>query len=307
MALVTLSRSVSKMSRAALICCSALALVLSPGIAHAQQGNLPRPVQKLPTYPPVVCVTPDWRLEACEDRNASLALPTFPALPLLNSRNTPRHIECIKPAEPGWFGLGGLFQLLDCTWLGWTEEVKPFDGRWPAPKVVEPITQGQESCRQIDNCALVETALDGLFETLPVFGIEVRPTIPPIVTVLYSYGGVLPTHDARWREVASLGGPVKIFGPCNSGCTIVVAHIPKHRLCFGPNGVLGFHQSRIVFNGTDLWMTDPAGTQWMIDQYPDDIRHWIKTKGGIKKMTVENMWTLPASELWKMGYSKCND
>jgi hypothetical protein len=73
---------------------------------------------------------------------------------------------------------------------------------------------------------------------------------------------------------------------------MVVAHIPKDRLCFGPSGVLGFHQSRLVFNGTDKWMTDPAGTQWMIEQYPDDIRDWIKTKGGIKKMTVENMWTL---------------
>jgi hypothetical protein len=91
---------------------------------------------------------------------------------------------------------------------------------------------------------------------------------------------------------------------------MVVAHIPKDRLCFGPSGALGFHQSRLVFNGIntpDISVVDPKGTQWMIDQYPDDIRHWIKTKGGIKKMTVENMWTLPASELWKMGYSKCSD
>jgi hypothetical protein len=121
--------------RRALWCCTALALLLSGSAAHAQQGNLPTPVQKLPAYPPVACVTPDWRSEPCEDRNASLALPTLSALPLLNSRNTPRHIECIKPAEPGWLGLGGFFQLLDCTWLGWTEGVKPFDGRWPAPKV----------------------------------------------------------------------------------------------------------------------------------------------------------------------------
>ena len=127
------------MSRAALLCCTALTLSLGAGVAHAQQGNLPRPVQKPPAYPPVVCVTPNWRPEPCEGRHD---IPQVmeeedrapPALPLLNSRNTPRAFECIKPAEPGWLGLGGLFQLLDCTWFGWIKPypVKPFDGKWPA-------------------------------------------------------------------------------------------------------------------------------------------------------------------------------
>jgi hypothetical protein len=61
----------SKMSRAVLLCCTTLALLFSVGAAHAQQGNLPTPVQKLPAYPPVACVTPDWRPEPCEDRNAN--------------------------------------------------------------------------------------------------------------------------------------------------------------------------------------------------------------------------------------------
>ena len=133
------------MSCAALLCCTALVLVLSAGAAHAQQGNLPKPVQKLPAYPPVACVTPDWRPEPCEDRHD---IPQVmeedraqPALPLLNSRNTPRAFECIKPAEPGWLGLGGLFQLLDCTWFGWIEPypVKPFDGKWHASQLAEPV------------------------------------------------------------------------------------------------------------------------------------------------------------------------
>ena len=38
----------------------ALAATLFYSIAHAQQGNLPTPVQKLPAYPPVVCVAPNW-------------------------------------------------------------------------------------------------------------------------------------------------------------------------------------------------------------------------------------------------------
>jgi len=31
--------------------------------AAAQQGNLPTPVGKLPPYPPIVCVTPNWTPE----------------------------------------------------------------------------------------------------------------------------------------------------------------------------------------------------------------------------------------------------
>src|SRR5215831_7462331 len=53
--------------------CAALLIAAIPAnsVAHAQQGNLPKPVQKLAPYPPVVCVTPDWRPEPCEERNAS--------------------------------------------------------------------------------------------------------------------------------------------------------------------------------------------------------------------------------------------
>src|SRR6266481_867605 len=53
--------------------CAVLLIAAIPAnsVAHAQQGNLPKPVQKLSPYPPVVCVTPDWRPEPCEDRNAS--------------------------------------------------------------------------------------------------------------------------------------------------------------------------------------------------------------------------------------------
>jgi len=36
--------------------------------APAQQGNLPKPVQALPSYPPVVCVAPNWKPEPCEKR-----------------------------------------------------------------------------------------------------------------------------------------------------------------------------------------------------------------------------------------------
>ena len=39
-------------------------MALRPASA-GMQGNLPRPVQALPKYPPVVCVAPNWAIEVC--------------------------------------------------------------------------------------------------------------------------------------------------------------------------------------------------------------------------------------------------
>jgi hypothetical protein len=42
---------------------------------HAEpgmQGNLPTPVQKLPTHPPIACVAPNWESESCDSRQTAL-------------------------------------------------------------------------------------------------------------------------------------------------------------------------------------------------------------------------------------------
>jgi hypothetical protein len=45
----------------------------------------------------------------------------------------------------------------------------------------------------------------------------------------------------------------------------------------------------------------------MVNMYPEEIRNWINDRGGVAKMTVETFWTLPATELWKMGYRRCEN
>src|SRR5262249_13367886 len=83
------------------------ALFLATGTAHTieYQGKLPKPVQRLPSYPPVVCVAPNWAAEPCEDRQ-------------------PRY----------WLAaLADFFKRLDSSWLG-TALVNippPWDGKWP--------------------------------------------------------------------------------------------------------------------------------------------------------------------------------
>jgi hypothetical protein len=58
------------------------ALFLATGTAHAveYQGNLPKPVQKLPAYPPVVCVAPNWATESCQERQETSAWPDLSGL-----------------------------------------------------------------------------------------------------------------------------------------------------------------------------------------------------------------------------------
>jgi hypothetical protein len=82
---------------------------------------------------------------------------------------------------------------------------------------------------------------------------------------------------------------------------MVTVSIPKERLCFGPNASLAFHQAG--WPGKPV----PEVTQWMVNMYPEEIRNWINDRGGVAKMTVETFWTLPATELWKMGYRRCEN
>jgi hypothetical protein len=44
---------------------AALAFMALRPASAGMQGNLPRPVQALPKYPPVVCVAPNWAIEVC--------------------------------------------------------------------------------------------------------------------------------------------------------------------------------------------------------------------------------------------------
>jgi hypothetical protein len=52
------------------------ALMMATSAAHATeyQGKLPTQVQRLPKYPPVVCVAPNWATEPCENRQSKSRL-----------------------------------------------------------------------------------------------------------------------------------------------------------------------------------------------------------------------------------------
>ena len=74
-------------------------LSLATGTAHAieYQGNLPKPVQKLPAYPPVACVATNWTVEECEDRQTPLPKSN----PLRAFARAPSKSKTVLYDEPG--------------------------------------------------------------------------------------------------------------------------------------------------------------------------------------------------------------
>jgi hypothetical protein len=124
-------------------------------------------------------------------------------------------------------------------------------------------------------------------------------------------GGSLFAADQEWKLAAQLGDEVEIRGSCSSACTLVVSRIPRERLCFDHNGSLLFHQARNRLSPPGQtpveWEPDDKATKWMVNSYPDDIRAWIDSKGGIPNLPYEGFWVLSAPDLWKMGYRKCDD
>ena len=81
--------------------------VLSASAAHTRewQGSMPKPVGKLPAYPPVVCVAPDWAVESCEDRSDNWLAAMTRAFRWLH--------------------------LIETTWMGTVEGPRPWNGVWP--------------------------------------------------------------------------------------------------------------------------------------------------------------------------------
>jgi hypothetical protein len=122
-------------------------------------------------------------------------------------------------------------------------------------------------------------------------------------------GGSLFAADQEWKLAAQLGDEVEIRGSCSSACTLVVSRVPREHLCFDRNGALSFHQARTRVSPPGQtpveWEPDDKATKWMFDSYPEDIRAWIDSKGGIALLPYEGFLVLLAPELWKMGYRKC--
>ncbi|HTZ00893.1 MAG TPA: hypothetical protein VMC05_01070 [Xanthobacteraceae bacterium] len=96
------------------------------------------------------------------------------------------------------------------------------------------------------------------------------------IDVSDNHGGSVAAYDARWAGLAARGVDVRIVGPCQSACTVLLGHIPRSKICVTPDASFGFHLAHLQSATATLWSA-----------YAADIRGWIKEHGGL---TNEFIW-----------------
>jgi hypothetical protein len=92
------------------------------------------------------------------------------------------------------------------------------------------------------------------------------------IEVSDNHGGSVTQYNVRWAGYAARGVDVKIVGPCQSACTVLLGHIPRNKICVTPGASFGFHLANLSSATSTLW-----------NAYGSDIQGWINQHGGLKK------------------------
>jgi hypothetical protein len=109
------------------------------------------------------------------------------------------------------------------------------------------------------------------------------------IDVSDNHGGRVAEYDATWAGHARNGASVRIVGPCQSACTVLLRHIPRSRICVTPQASFGFHLAHLEQATATLW-----------NGYPADIKAWINRHGGLQKDFV---W-MQAPDIYRF-FHKC--
>ena len=115
------------------------------------------------------------------------------------------------------------------------------------------------------------------------------PVTAETIDVHDNHGGRVADYNARWSGLAARGVSVRIVGPCQSACTVLLGHIPRKRICVTPNASFGFHLARL-----------PAATETLRRAYAPDITAWINRNGGL----TNNFIWLRAPDIYRY-FKKC--
>jgi hypothetical protein len=92
------------------------------------------------------------------------------------------------------------------------------------------------------------------------------------IEVSDNHGGHVADYDSRWAELAARGVDVKIVGPCQSACTVLLGHIPRNKICVTQNASFGFHLANRASAAATLQSA-----------YGSDIQGWIAAHGGLTR------------------------
>ena len=112
-------------------------------------------------------------------------------------------------------------------------------------------------------------------------------------------GGRIGAYVEQYAAVRASGESVAIDGSCLSACTLVLGIVPRNRICVTRRAMLGFHAAWMPgANGKPV--PSAVGTQALWDLYPQNVKRWINSRGGLSA----KMMFLRGSELTSM-YPEC--
>jgi hypothetical protein len=97
------------------------------------------------------------------------------------------------------------------------------------------------------------------------------PARAETIDVYDNHGGRVTEYNARWAGLAQRGVNVRIVGPCQSVCTVLLGHIPNDRICVTPAAPFGFHLAKL-----------PQATATLWNAYSPCIKEWTNARRGLK-------------------------
>ena len=98
-------------------------------------------------------------------------------------------------------------------------------------------------------------------------------------------GGLIGRYVNKYQRLAAAGESVIIDGLCASACTIVLSELPYDKVCVTRRATLGFHAAW-SYGPDGRALTDPEATLMLYSAYPEPMRHWIDSRGGLKSRII---------------------
>ena len=112
-------------------------------------------------------------------------------------------------------------------------------------------------------------------------------------------GGQIGPYLQKFESLRKSGQTVMIDGPCLSACTLVLGLIPRDHICVTSRARLGFHAAwRPDESGRPV--TSQDGTDFLMANYSEQVREWIRRRGGLS----QHLMYLSGTELGSM-YPPC--
>src|SRR5215831_17454559 len=105
------------------------------------------------------------------------------------------------------------------------------------------------------------------------------------VRIANDRGGRIDRYLDGYEELSASGRTVMIDGLCASACTIVLAAIPRDKICVTSKASLAFHAAW-DFGAHRRTITNPEATQMLFAMYPMQVRRWIARHGGLTPQTI---------------------